>query len=284
MTACDQRELSIDGISRIARPNAGNFRPSYTIGTLVNDIEQYDAMRASFTAGGFSDADCEYLFIDNTRGPQSDAYCGLNAILNAAQAPTVILCHQDVRLIDDTRATLDARLADLDCYDPTWAVAGNAGGIGPGRLALRITDPHGRDQRVGPFPARVQSLDECLLIVKRNARVGFSRDLAGFHFYGADICLHAAQMGYSAYVIDFHLEHLSPGRTGRDFEIVQRAFHAKWARAMQPRWVQTTCSLVRVSGAPFRATFGAALDSLFAKLARRMPRAQGWRRRAPTSP
>ncbi len=274
MTAC----------SRIARPNAADFPPRYAIGTLVNDIEQYDAMRASFSAGGFSDADCEHLYIDNTRGPQLDAYCGLNAILNAAQAPIVILCHQDVRLLDDTRATLDARLADLDRYDPAWAVVGNAGGIGPGRLALRITDPHERDQRIGLFPARVQSLDENLLIVKRQARVGFSRDLAGFHFYGADICLHAAQMGYSAYVIDFHLEHLSPGRKGRDFEVAERAFRAKWARAMQPRWVQTTCSLVRVSGAPFRATFGALIDSLFAKLARRMPRAQGWRRRAPLSP
>ncbi|MGQ0457096.1 MAG: hypothetical protein ACT4OU_08540 [Hyphomicrobium sp.] len=255
-------------------------RPSYTIGTLVTEAAQHDAMRASFVAGGFSDSDCEYIFIDNTRGAQIDAYRGLNAILNAARAPYVILCHQDVRLLDDDRAALDDRLAELARADPNWAVVGNAGGMAPGQLAIRITDPHGVDQRAGALPARVQTLDENLLIVRRDARIGFSRDLSGFHFYGADICLHAALMGCSAYVIDFHLEHLSPGTKNDDFTEAQKAFEAKWSRALRSRWLQTTCSLVHLSGVPRQAMFGRLIAAPLAKISRRLPAASGWQHRA----
>lgn len=252
--------------------------PAYSIATLVSDRTQYDAMLATFEAKGFTSADCEYLFADNTSSEQCGAYAGLNALLNAARAPHVILCHQDVRLVDDDRATLDARLEDLKQRDADWALAGNAGGIGPGKLALRISDPHGRNVRIGDLPARVATLDENFIIVRRDARIGFSRDLEGYHFYGADICLHAAHMGYHAYVIDFHLEHLSAGKKGTDFGAMEQAFQAKWARALAPRWLQTTCALLRLSGAPGNALIARLANKPFAKLSKRMPGASGWSR------
>ena len=125
---------------------------------------------------------------------------------------------------------------------------GNAGGVSPGSLALRITDPHGADQHVGQLPARVMSLDENFIVVRRDARVGFSVDLSGFHFYGADICLNADVMGHSAYVVDFHLLHLSAGTKNLAFDDMEARFRAKWSRALAPRWMQTTCSLLRLSG------------------------------------
>lgn len=259
---------------RFAAPSAS--APKYAIGTLVTDVAQYAAMRASFNAHGFSAADCEFHVIDNTGDVQTDAYRGLNAILNAALAPTVILCHQDVRLVDDGRVELDAKLDELTRVDPSWAIAGNAGGVAPGCLSLRLTDPHGKNQSRGALPSRVQSLDENLLIVRRDARVGFSNDLSGFHFYGADICLHAAQMGRSAYVIDFHLQHLSAGKKGADFYAGERAFRAKWSRALRPRWIQTTCSLMYLTPAPLRARFAPKIDSVVLGFVRRFPVARGF--------
>ena len=250
--------------------------PRYTIGTLVSDPLQYAAMRASFAGGGFSAASTEYLFIDNTQPVQTDAYRGLNALLNAARAPHIILCHQDVRLLKDGMAALDQRLSDLTSRDATWALAGNAGGVAPGRLALCITDPHGKAQRIGDLPARVMSLDENFIVMRRDTRLGFSHDLTGFHFYGADICLHASQMGTTAYVIDFHLEHLSPGKKGHDFAIAEAAFRAKWSRALSPRWLQTTCSLLHLTGDPVRRVIGRFIDAPMARLSRRMPGARGW--------
>ena len=260
---------------RVLRPDGEASRaemPDYSICTLVTDPAQYAELRASFFARGFKPPATEYLFIDNSRGQEACAYHGGNALLAVARGRHVILCHQDVRLLAEGRERLDACLAELDARDPGWAVAGNAGGIRPGALAIRISDPHGSDQRRGALPCRVASLDENFLIVRRDTRVGFSRDLSGFHFYGADLCLAADLMGYSCYVVDFHLRHLSPGRKGAEFYACEAAFCTKWARALRPRWVQTTCSLVRVSGIASDRLAGSLARPVLERVLRRVSR------------
>lgn len=269
--------MTAAGIPKLVYPSQPPEAPRYTIGTLVSDTMLYETLRETFAAGGFTSDIAEYVYIDNTGPTQTDAYRGLNAILNAARAPIVILCHQDVFLIGDGRTDLDARLAELDALDPNWAVAGNAGGVAPGRLALRITDPHGVDQKVGNLPERVASLDENFLIVRRDSRIGFSHDLQGFHFYGADLCLHAEMMGRSSYVIDFHLSHLSAGKKDKSFAAAEIDFRTKWSKALAPRWMQTTCALVHLSGNPARHTFGRLIDSPLSRIARRLPNARGWK-------
>jgi hypothetical protein len=254
-------------------------RPRYTIATLVNNTIHYEDMLASFAEGGFTAPACEFIRIDNTGRQQTDAYTGLNQMLNRARGDYVILCHQDVRILEDGIESLDARLAELEDKDPAWALAGNAGGIATGQLALRISDPHGPDRQVGDLPARVVSLDENFIVVKRAARIGFSRDLAGYHFYGADICLVADILGYSAYVIDFHLEHLSAGYKGASFFEAEQAFRAKWSHALRSRWMQTTCSLVSLSGDAVGKLIGRVAEAPIEKLARRLPSALGWTKR-----
>jgi hypothetical protein len=267
-----------------ARTNtAGLADPSvkrFTIATLVNNRTHYDEMRASFESGGFTPATCEYLFIDNTGPEQTCAYRGLDRMLVEAQGEFVILCHQDVRIVDDALAELEARLAELEVHDPRWAVAGNAGGIAPGRLAIRITDPHGWNRRVGTLPACVASLDENFLVVKRSARLSFSRDLTGFHFYGTDICLIADVLGHSAYVIDFHLEHLSGGVKAASFGQMEETFRAKWSRAFRPRYIQTTCSLISIAGDSFGRMLGRVAGPPLARISKRLPSASGWTRKS----
>ncbi len=174
---------------------------------------------------------------------------------------------------------LEARLDELEALDPLWAVAGNAGGIAPGRLAIRITDPHGANRRVGTLPAKVMSLDENFMVVKQSARLSFSRDLTGFHFYGADLCLVADVLGYSTYVIDFHLEHLSGGMKDASFAVMERAFCAKWGRAFRPRFMQTTCSLISLTGDSLSRMIGRVAGPPLARITKRLPSASGWIRR-----
>ena len=238
----------------------------FSIATLVTKPAQYAEMVASFRAGGFDGGDTEYLYVDNSRGNVLDGYSGLSALIRAARGRFIILVHQDVLLLSDGRAELLARLEELDRLDEAWAVAGNAGGVGPGRLAIRISDPHGDNQSRGAFPVRVQSLDENFIVLRRSALVSPSRGLTGFHLYGTDLCLQAQLKGMSAYVIDFHLRHLGAGTIDAAFRegrvALERAYHQRLKGAL----VQTTCDLVVVTGGLWwRAAQGArrALRQIF---------------------
>ena len=241
---------------------------AYSFGTLVTDKTQYQAMVTSCGDAGFIGADCEFLYIDNMGEHQTCAFNGLNAILNAARSEYVILCHQDIRLNFDDRKKLDECLSELGTIDSNWALAGNAGGIAAGKLALRITDPHGENQHIGEFPQKVMSLDENFIVVRAKSRASFSNNLSGFHFYGADICLNANTMGWNSYVIDFHLAHLSGGNKDKSFAVMQKAFQDKWNKAISPRWMQTTCALLRLSGSSIDQLASSASARPLAKIGR----------------
>lgn len=212
------------------------FPLPFSVCTLVTDWAQYAAMAASFAARGFGPETTEYLYIDNSRGNAFDAYAGLACMLGQAQGRWVVLCHQDVVLLVDDAASLQARLEELDRMAPGWALAGNAGGLPNGDTAIRISDPYGEDTRRGSFPARAVALDENFIVVNRLAPVGLSADVGGFHLYGPDLCMQAELAGRSAWVIDFHLRHLSGGKVDQHFCDVQARWQAKYARLFGRRW------------------------------------------------
>jgi len=202
--------------------------PDFSICTLVTSHAQYAAMRASFLAGGFGPRCAEYLHLDNTAGNRWDAYGGIRAMLAEARGRHVILCHQDVRLIEDGACALRRIIAALDAKDPRWAIAGNAGATAAGDFVHHISDPFGENRQAGTLPARVVSLDENFLLLRRDASLTPSSELAGFHLYATDLCLHARCAGRTAWVVDFHLRHLSAGRVDAGFFAVQAAFERHW--------------------------------------------------------
>jgi hypothetical protein len=216
----------------------------YSICTFVTLRSQYDEMVESFVSHGFAYDDCEYLYIDNSEKNHYEAYAGINKFLTIAKGRYVIICHQDLLLLEDDRKKLDAVLEELDRLDPNWGVCGNGGGIYPGRLALRVTDPHGDNQFTERLPIKVRGLDENFLIVRRDANLAVSRDLHGFHLYGTDLCIVAHFLGYTTYVVDFHLRHLSPGPKGPTFDAVRSAMIAKYNRSLRPQMVTTTTTTV----------------------------------------
>jgi len=235
-------------------PRPANALPGsgirFSICTLVTDRAEYGEMVASFRKGGFDGADCEYLYLDNSERNAFDAFGGYNLFLTVASGDYLILCHQDILLLEDGRAALERRLAELDALDPAWALCGNAGGTAAGGLAMRITDAHGADRATGPFPARAAALDENFIVARRDANLALSHDLSGFHLYGADLCIIADMLGRTAYVIDFHLHHKSAGSLDARFYTARRAAIAKYKRAFRTRWIRTTCTTFLVSGLP----------------------------------
>ena len=222
----------------------------YSICTLVNNPDQYGGMVKSFHQADFNPPSCEFLYIDNSRGNKRDAYTGINQFLSHAQGEYIILCHQDVRLIDDKRNPLDRIIQEITNRDPHWALLGNAGGVGLRGLAMRITDPFGNDRRSGKLPARVHTLDENFIVVRRAANLGLSRDLRGFHLYGTDLCMTAHTLGYTSYAVNFHLHHIGGSQSqGLDAEFyrARRAWIDKYQALHATRWIRTPCTLMFVS-------------------------------------
>ena len=215
-------------------------RCAFSICTLVTNWAEYAEMKASFEAKGFAETDCEYLTIDNTQGNTADAFAAINTFLAQAQGTFMVLCHQDVLLLEHGRPELEACLAELTALDPHWALAGNAGGIRIKQMAKRFVNGHGHLERVGPAPAHVHSLDENFIIIRTGLGVGVSYRLSGFHFYGLELCRQAEARGLSAWVIDFVLQHKSFGNMDPGFYQAQQRMQAELAFRSRPRYVQTT--------------------------------------------
>ena len=93
------------------------------------------------------------------------------------------------------------------------------------------------DIRGRSLPAKVVSLDENFIIMRREANLCLSRDIGGFHWYGSELCLIAAILGWNAYVIDFHLCHKSQGNPDVAFFDASRRFRDKYARLFRARWL-----------------------------------------------
>jgi hypothetical protein len=253
------------GPRRIVRRLGGSDRPLFSICTMVTTRDEYKGCHASLMAGGFNESNCEYLIVDNSVGNVADAYVCLNEFLQASSGIYLIVCHQDILLLDQGADRLRERLSELDNLDPNWAVCGNAGCTHDGQPVIRISDPWGEDQaRGGPFPRRVMSLDENFLVIRKLANLGLSHDLVGFHHYGTDICLMADITGWSIYVIDFHLRHKSSGNAGTKYRLSQASIAAKYRRALRPRWIH---NVVRqpffISGLPGHTQLAQLARKLF---------------------
>jgi hypothetical protein len=207
-------------------------QPLFTICTLMTNQAQYEEMRASFVAKGFQEEETEFLCLDNTDGNRWDAFSGIALFMTQA---------------------------------------GNAGGTVAGGIATRISDPHGEDQRRGSFPAKAVSLDENFILLRRDTPIGISATLSGFHFYGTDLCLQARFAGRSAWIIDFHLRHLSAGRVDRSFYLAQQALQSHYNALLSRPWkIRTTCTRLNLGH-----SLGGLVRQWFAnrRLARRLNQA-----------
>jgi len=235
----------------------------YSICTLVTNPSEYTEMVESFVKAGFQPEFCEFLYCDNSRANQLDAFGAYNEFLNSARGKYIILCHQDILLKYDGIDKLEECIRDLDSKNPEWALMGNAGGMANGQCALRISHPDNQ-QNTGKFPEQVESLDENFILVKSSVNLCLSHDLKGFHFYGTDICQVARFLGLTAWVIDFHLFHKSEGNYDMHFIEGFRAISRKYGDATRRDYIQTTCAMIPVGNS--RWQWRCAIMNLLQKL------------------
>ena len=95
------------------------------------------------------------------------------------------------------------------------------------------------------LPARVATLDELLLIVPRDTPLRFDPEL-GFHLYGADLCLQAAERGLAVVAIEAPCDHnsRSVGLQEAFFRSAE-VFARKWRHRLP---VATPCVVIDETG------------------------------------
>jgi len=212
----------------------------FHICTIFNEHTQYERMKLSFLRNGFDVDRCRYSFFDNTQKNNFDPYETFNFVQSKNSEPYIVFCHQDV-ILDQGNGydELLNKLKELDKIDSDWAICGNAGVNNKYKYVVRISDANKSPNWKGEFPQRVHSLDENFLVIKSSSRIKCSLGIKGFHFYGTDLCLQAIVNGFSCYVVDFHLSHLSGGHFNESFWKIKSIFYQNWVSKFKFCYVKT---------------------------------------------
>lgn len=224
----------------------------FSICTLVTDQKEYGEMLDSFKAAGFLEDRCEFLYANNTNQNNYDAYAGIKKFLSIAKGRYVILCHQDICLNKDNYQKLVKCIDEMDTNYPDWGILGNAGGLHIKKNIYRISYPDGTTFNDKPFPRKVKTLDENFLILKKEANIGISNNLKGYHLYGTDLCLIAGVLGYECYVIDFLITHKSYGNPDKSFQELKEQLIHKYQKALKGGYFRTTITIIYLSGSKIK--------------------------------
>lgn len=134
-----------------------------------------------------------------------------NAGMTQAGGRLAIFAHQDVYLPKGWLDLAAARLVELETAFPEWQVAGPYGVRADGQHAGRVWDA-GLERELGVAgfgKAPVVSLDELLLVLRREDAVLFDPDLPHFHLYGTDIVQSCLARGRGAYAVEMPVVHNS---------------------------------------------------------------------------
>lgn len=162
----------------------------------------------------------------------SSAASALNAGLDSSSAEIVILAHQDVYLPRGWLTNLAQQVDRVEAKYPNWGVLGLFGRRLTGETVGRVwSSGLGREAGEGGFePAEAATLDELLLVIRRDSGLRFDEGLPGFHLYGTDIVEEGRVRGIPSFIIDAPAVHNS-----RPVKTLTGAYAEAYAY-MQKKW------------------------------------------------
>lgn len=134
-----------------------------------------------------------------------------NQALDECAAPWLLFAHQDVYLPTGFGARITHALEALTQTAPDWAVVGVVGGTESGAVIGQVWCSGNARLIAGEttLPARAATLDELIIIIRRDSGLRFDVNLPSFHLYAADIILTAQAAARSTWVVDAPVVHHS---------------------------------------------------------------------------
>lgn len=180
----------------------------------------------------------EVVPVDNRASRFKSAAAALNWGAAQAAGDWLLFAHQDVALLaDDWLARAEALLEE---HSPRgWC--GVAGTDASGRFRGMLVDRAALDGEPFERPEEVQTLDECLLVHRREAagHEYFDEGLTGWHAYGVEACCAAARGGAKNYVLPLPVWHDSASTNMAGLEEAHRYVWDKHGASLGR--ITTTC-------------------------------------------
>lgn len=185
-------------------------RTPTSIVCVYNDPEVLERCLArSIRAAMGAAPQTEFIAIDNRGNPFPSAGAALNHGARQARNDVVVFVHQDVVL--HSLVALEEAAAVL-AADPGIGIAGAVGIDSRHRILGRIRDRVVLIGEVVTEPRDVDTLDEVLLVVRREhvLKEPLSEDpLLAWHAYGVEYCARSRSAGLRAVALDIPLTHNS---------------------------------------------------------------------------
>jgi len=186
--------------------------------------------------------DFELILLDNTSNKYTSTAMALNYGGNKAKGDYLIFIHQDFDFGSDTWLNeLEKILEKLE----NLGVAGVAGRYDKNTISnIKTGFP---PVLAGPIqindPEKVQTLDECLIIIPKKIFTEIQFDEAtcdDWHLYAADYCLMVKNAGYDVYVLPLGGYHASPG-----YSFTSEAYYSTLKKLVKKhkadhKWIYTT--------------------------------------------
>lgn len=181
----------------------------------------------------------ELIVIDNIDHKFTSAASALNYGAEQATGNILMFVHQDMRLLENnTLSKIEAYVNSL----PDFGIGGVIGLSMDGHIKGYILNTFEKLGTPYASPEEVQTLDECVLIIKKEIfhKIRFDEQtLDGWHLYGVDFCLAAQKSGLKAYVLPIITHHFSLATNYDQLLEYQKRILDKYKAFVSP--IYTTC-------------------------------------------
>lgn len=156
-----------------------------------------------------------------------------NKGISQTSAKFIVFAHQDVYLPRGWLRHIRSAITEIESSDPNWAVIG-VYGVRANGMHVGHCWSSGLHRELGyPFKSAVEvcSVDELLIIMRRDSNIHFDEKLPGFHLYGTDIVQVAHVAGKKSYTVHAPVVHNSrPVQTlAGPYTKAYHYMQAKWA-------------------------------------------------------
>lgn len=176
------------------------------------------------------------ISVQRGAGSAAQAY---NRGIQGTSGEVMVFVHQDVYLPAGWLQKLEQALEWLGQNDANWGVVGLFGtqrnGVGQGHIYSTGLQRVLGEEFEGARP--VETLDEVMLILRRDSGLKFDEQMSGFHLYGGDICLQAAKQGMKSYAISALCVHNTNG-----IALLPRAYWHSYLFMRRKWWKQLPVS------------------------------------------